>query len=354
MGGNVAADPRWARVVARDRGADGSFWFSVRTTGVYCRPSCPARRARPENVRLHDTAEAARAAGNRACRRCDPDGTSAGEAGRVARACRRIEAAEVAPALNELAREAGLSAGHFHRMFKRHTGVTPKGYALAWRARRVRDGLRTEATVTEAVFGAGFNSSARFYAQAEATLGMTPKRFRAGGAAEVLRVATGECSLGMVLVASSAAGVAAILLGDGRDALLRELRDRFPRAELVEGDRNHEAVVAAVVRMVEAPGTAFDLPLDVRGTAFQRRVWEELRRIPAGRTESYAAVAVRAGVPGAVRAVAGACAANALAVAIPCHRVVRGDGALSGYRWGVERKRALLHREGAPKGNGDG
>ncbi|KQT34959.1 6-O-methylguanine DNA methyltransferase [Sphingomonas sp. Leaf412] len=344
---DTAADPRWARIVARDPAADGHFWYSVATTGVYCRPSCPSRAARPENVAIHDTPEEARAAGFRACRRCNPDGSSraAENAALVEAACRTIEAAEARVPLADLASAAGLSAAHFHRLFKAQTGVTPHAYAAAHRAARVQAALSAGANVTAALFEAGFGSSARFYDAAPAMLGMAPSRYRAGGGAEELRFAVGATSLGALLVASSAAGVAAILLGDDADALVRELQDRFPDARLIGGDGAYERIVAQVAGLVEAPGMGIDLPLDIRGTAFQRRVWEALRRIPAGRTVGYAEIAARIGAPAAVRAVAGACAANAHAVAIPCHRVVRTDGALSGYRWGVERKRALLLRE---------
>ncbi len=346
-GSDVAGDPRWPRILARDRSADGAFWYSVATTGIYCRPSCPSRAANPRNVAMHATLAAARATGFRPCRRCDPDAPSGDHASRalVADACRRIAAAETPPSLAALARAAGLSPAHFHRLFRRLAGVTPHGYAAACRSRRVREALAAGAAVTSAIHDAGFASGGRFYAVAAETLGMTPTRFRAGGPGETLRFALGPCSLGTVLVASSERGIAAILLGDNPDALLRDLQDRFPRAELVGGDADYERVIAQVVGLVEAPGTGFGLPLDVRGTAFQQRVWAALRAIPPGRVQSYAAIADRLGAPAAVRAVAGACAANPLAVAIPCHRVVRSDGGLSGYRWGIERKRILLERE---------
>ncbi|TPM56431.1 bifunctional DNA-binding transcriptional regulator/O6-methylguanine-DNA methyltransferase Ada [Mesorhizobium sp. B2-2-4] len=343
----VADDPRWTQVVERDKSADGSFWYSVATTGVYCRPSCPSRRANPKNVQLHDTLDEARATGFRACRRCNPDGPSleAGNAAMVAEACRRIEQSEEEPSLGELAAAAGRSAGYFHRTFKAVTGLTPKDYAAARRAERVRRGLEDGASVTAAIYDAGFNSSGRFYEKSAGMLGMTPTRYRAGGASEEIRFAVGECSLGAILVASSRKGVAAILLGDDPDALVRDLQDRFPKARLIGADRDYEALVARVVGFVEAPRLGLDLPLDLRGTAFRQRVWQALRDIPAGRTVSYAEIAGRIGAPKATRAVAGACAANALAVAIPCHRVIRKDGALSGYAWGAERKRALLGRE---------
>ena len=251
------------------------------------------------------------------------------------------------PSLDALAATAGLSRFHFHRLFKAITGLTPRAYADAQRASRVRRELRQSATVTQAIYEAGFNSNGRFYASAPKVLGMTPTDFRAGGAGASIRFALGECSLGSILVAASDKGVCAILLGDDPDALARDLQDRFPRATLSGGDAGFEAWVARVVGFVEAPRLGLDLPLDVRGTAFQQRVWRALSNIPAGSTASYAAIAQQIGAPRALRAVAQACAANPLAVAIPCHRVVRSDGALSGYRWGVERKRALLDRESA-------
>lgn len=265
---------------------------------------------------------------------------------RIAAACRRIEGATEPPSLAELATQVGLSTFHFHRLFKAATGLTPKQYADAHRAGRVRDALsRADAKVTDAIFDAGFNATGRFYEQAGAVLGMTPRQYRAGGVDARIAFAIAQTSLGALLVARSARGVCAISLGDDPDALLRELQDRFPRAELVGGDAGFERLVAQVVGLIAQPGIGHDLPLDVRGTAFQQRVWQALRRIPPGQTASYADIAARIGSPKAVRAVAQACAANTLAIAIPCHRVVRSDGALSGYRWGVARKRALLERE---------
>jgi AraC family transcriptional regulator of adaptative response/methylated-DNA-[protein]-cysteine methyltransferase len=340
---------RWAAVARRDPMADGTFYFSVRTTGIYCRPSCPSRRARREHVAFHRTREDAERAGFRPCKRCRPDDAGLAErrAAAVARACRAIEAAEAMPSLDALARTAGMSRFHFHRVFKMLTGVTPRAYAAADRARRVREELPRSRTVTEAIYDAGFNSSGRFYAGAGGELGMTPSSFRAGGAGATIRFAVGECSLGSILVATTERGVCAILLGDDPDALARELQDRFPKARLVGGDKGYEKVVARVVGFVEAPARGFDLPLDVRGTAFQRRVWQALCRIPAGKTATYTEIARRIGEPRSVRAVARAVATNAIAVAIPCHRVVRLDGGLAGYRWGVERKRALLSSEAA-------
>ena len=338
----IEQDPRWAAVARRDTGADGNFVYAVRTTGVYCRPSCPSRLARPENVVLLATP-----AGFRACLRCRPAGATraADTAARVAAACRMIETSDGMPSLERLADEAGLSPFHFHRVFKAATGLTPRAYAAGHRARRVRSHLTTETSVTEAIYEAGYNASSRFYETSGAMLGMTPRAYRNGGASIAITFAVGQCSLGSILVARSEAGICAILIGDDPDALARDLQDRFPRARLTGGDAAFEQVVATVVGFVEAPAIGLDLPLDIRGTAFQLRVWEALRAVPAGRTVSYTDLAGILGEPRAVRAVAGACAANALAVAIPCHRVVKRDGSLSGYRWGVERKRALLDRE---------
>jgi AraC family transcriptional regulator of adaptative response/methylated-DNA-[protein]-cysteine methyltransferase len=340
---------RWAAVVRRDRSADGLFYYSVRTTGVYCRPGCAARRARRENVAFHATPAEAERAGFRPCRRCRPNepGLAKQRAAAVARACRLIETAETTPDLDTLAGAAGLSRFHFHRVFKTVTGVTPKAYAAARRTRRVREELARNATVTEAIYGAGFNSNGRFYATSTEVLGMTPTAFRSGGPGASIRFAVGECSLGSILVAATEKGVCAILLGDEPGPLVRDLQDRFPKAQLVGGDAGFERLVAKVVGFVEAPALGLDLPLDVRGTAFQQRVWQALRQIPAGSTTSYTKLAARIGAPTAVRAVARACATNAIAVAIPCHRVVRNDGGLAGYRWGVERKRALIAREAA-------
>jgi AraC family transcriptional regulator of adaptative response/methylated-DNA-[protein]-cysteine methyltransferase len=342
-------EARWAAVVARDREADGQFFFSVRTTGVYCRPSCGARQPRRENVAFHLTPGEAEAAGFRPCKRCRP--TEASQAERhaeiVAEACRTIEAAETPPQLDALAVAASLSPYHFHRIFKAVAGVTPKAYADAHRGRRVREELARSGTVTEAIYDAGFNSGGRFYEQSAQVLGMTPTRFRKGGERTTIRFAIGQCALGAILVAATDQGVCAILLGDDPDALARDLQDRFPRAELIGADADFEALVAKVVGFVEQPGLGLDLPLDIRGTAFQQRVWAALRQVGPGTTASYAEIAEAIGAPKAVRAVAQACAANSLAVAIPCHRVVRSDGALSGYAWGVERKRALLDREAA-------
>jgi AraC family transcriptional regulator of adaptative response/methylated-DNA-[protein]-cysteine methyltransferase len=341
-------DRRWKAIADRDAAFDGKFVYAVKTTGVYCRPSCPSRRARPENVTFYGTCEEAETAGFRACQRCRPNGASlaAEHAALVAKACRAIEQSEELPTLERLAQAMGMSPYYFHRVFKAVTGLTPKGYAAAQRAKRMRDELADgSGSVTEAIYGAGFNSSGRFYAKADEILGMTASAFRRGGVRSEIKFAIGDCSLGTILVAATEKGVCAILIGDDPEQLARDLQDRFPKANLIGGDRDFERLVAKVVGFIEAPALGCNLPLDVRGTAFQQRVWQALRDIPAGETASYGEIARRIGAPKAIRAVAQACAANKIAVAIPCHRVVRNDGALSGYRWGVERKRALLKRE---------
>ncbi|MGD0679933.1 MAG: bifunctional DNA-binding transcriptional regulator/O6-methylguanine-DNA methyltransferase Ada [Polyangiaceae bacterium] len=352
----VVEDPRWARIVARDKSADGLFWYTVATTGIYCRPSCPSRTAKPRNVRIHDTLASAKATGFRACRRCNPEGMSvdAENAAIITKICRILDAAVETPSLGELADAVDLSPSYFHRLFKRATGLSPKAYAAARRAARVREGLATARTVTEAIYRAGFASTGRFYSSSTKMLGMRPSAYRSGGACEVITFAVAQCSLGAVLVASSDKGVAAISLGDDPELLVRELQDRFANAQLVGGDADYEKLVATVVGFVEEPARGLALPLDVRGTAFQQRVWQELRNLPVGATATYSSIAERIGAPKAVRAVAGACAANTLAIAIPCHRVIRHDGTLSGYRWGIERKRKLLERESEHRGRAAG
>ena len=339
------ADPRWLAVASRDLSADGTFFYAVRSTGVYCRPSCGARLPKAANVEFYATAEAAERAGFRACKRCRPNRMSLLEdhSSTVSQACRSIEVAGSVPKLSELAVAAGMSPFHFHRVFKQVTGLTPRSYAAAVRAKRARGSLRSSPTVTEAIYEAGFNSSGRFYAAN--VVGMRPSEFRSGGADVGIRFAIGDCSLGSILVAQSDAGICAILLGDDPEKLLQELQDLFPRANLVGGDPGFEQTVATVIRFVEAPGDGLALPLDIRGTAFQAKVWEAIRRIPPGATRSYSDLAESIGASTSVRAVARACGSNRIAVAVPCHRVVRLDGGLSGYRWGVERKRALLKRE---------
>ena len=340
-------EARWQAVQTRDAHADGHFVYAVRTTGVYCRPSSSARLPNRENVEFFPSPAAAEAAGYRPSRRAQGDRTAATaeRSALVAQACRLIESSQTPPGLSELAAHAGLSQSHFHRVFKAETGLTPKAYATAYRARKLQEELNASGSITDAIYGAGFNSNSRFYETAGQVLGMRAREYRAGGAGAVVRFAVAECSLGAILVAQSQRGICAILLGDDPERLVQDLQDQFPSAELIGGDNDFERLVAQVVGFIEAPAVGLNLPLDVRGTAFQQRVWQALREIPPGSRASYTDIAERIGAPRAVRAVARACAANHIAVAIPCHRVVRRDGDLSGYRWGVERKRELLRRE---------
>jgi AraC family transcriptional regulator of adaptative response/methylated-DNA-[protein]-cysteine methyltransferase len=340
---------RWEAVIHRDKNAADAFFYSVGTTGVYCRPSCPARIARRENVAFHPTPKDAERAGFRACKRCKPNDPSAhGEhAAIVAKACKLIVDAEEPLSLDALAEAVGMSPWHFHRVFKSMTGLTPKAYATAHRAKRMHEELSRRGTVTSAIYNSGFNSNGRFYAESNKRLGMKPTEFKAGGEGATIRFAVGECSLGSILVAASDLGICSIAIGNDPNTLVRELQDCFPNAELIGGDKQFERMVARVVAFVENPSAGLELPLHVQGTAFQQRVWKALCEIPCGTTCTYSELAQKLGQPNATRAVAGACAANTLAVAIPCHRVVRTDGSLSGYRWGVERKEKLLHVEGA-------
>ncbi len=334
-------------MVARLPAADGQFVYSVATTGVYCRPSCPSRQPLRANVRFHDSCADAERAGFRPCKRCQPNGASVREelAARMADACRAIDAADEPPGLEALARAAGMSRYHFQRTFLQIVGVTPKAYATARRADRARAELPAHRSVTAALYESGFQSSGRFYEEAPRTLGMRPGPFRAGGEGEVIRFAVGASSLGAILVAAASRGICAIALGDDADGLVRELQERFAAAELRGGEADFERFVAAVVGFAESPARNLELPLDLRGTVFQRKVWDALRKLPLGTTTSYSALAARLGMPRGARAVARACTANPIALAVPCHRVVRTDGGLSGYRWGVARKRELLRRE---------
>jgi AraC family transcriptional regulator of adaptative response/methylated-DNA-[protein]-cysteine methyltransferase len=334
-------------VLKRDRSVDGQFFYSVRTTGVYCRPSCASRPARPENVEFHASAADAERAGYRPCKRCRPNEPSLLEshAELIAAACRTIESAELEPSLAELAQHAGLSRYHFLRVFKTITGVTPKQYAAAHRARRVRETLKTSTSVTDAIYDAGYNSNSRFYENANGMLGMSPKAFREGGRDTEIQYAISRCSLGSILVAHSQRGVCAIFFGDDAEQLVRDLKAQFPRAIVAPSSPEFARTVSEVVQFVEQPAVPLNVPLDIRGTAFQQRVWRALQEIPAGTTTSYAELARKIGQPRAVRAVANACANNSLAVAIPCHRVIGSNGKLTGYRWGVERTRSLLARE---------
>ncbi len=347
----LSDDARWAAVVARDLAADGTFVLGVKTTGIYCRPTCPARRPKRENVAFYPDPAAARAAGFRACKRCEPDAEPERRlmAQAVTAAARLIEAAVAdeapAPTLEALAARAGYAPHHFHRMFKRATGVTPRTYANALRAKRADAALAAGDSVTETIHAAGYGSASRFYAEAGARLGMAPAVRRDGGRGETIRHASAETSLGRVLVAATDRGVCAITFGEDDAAHEAWLRRRFPKAAIASADAAFAETLAAVVDLVERPGAGAGLPLDLRGTAFQERVWRALQAIPVGSTASYAEIAAAIGRPGAARGVATACAANAVAIAVPCHRVVHKDGTISGYRWGVARKAELLARE---------
>ena len=340
-------EARWAALLRRDRAYDGNFFYSVASTGVYCKPSCRSRLPLRKNVRFHDTGQDAEGAGFRACKRCRPGQAPLTEvhADKIAQACRLIEAADSELTLEMLADRVAMSPHHLHRLFKSIVGVTPKAYAVANRHRRVRQTLAETGSVTEAIYASGFNSNGRFYAASSDMLGMTPRDFRAGGADIEIRFAIGESSLGLVLVAASGRGVCTIMLGDAPGPLRDALTAQYPRARLIEDDADFKKTATTVIGFVDTPGKGLTLPLDIQGTAFQQRVWEALRNIPLGTTATYADIAAVIGAPKAVRAVARACASNRLAVAIPCHRVVRTDGSLSGYRWGVARKRKLLDRE---------
>ncbi|HEX4772773.1 MAG TPA: bifunctional DNA-binding transcriptional regulator/O6-methylguanine-DNA methyltransferase Ada [Bryobacteraceae bacterium] len=339
----------WNAVQERDAAADDQFVYAVVTTGVYCRPSCPSRRAQRENVRFFQSCADAEEAGFRACKRCRPAALSIAQKQKsaVERICRLLEESDQLPVLATLAGAVSMSPFHLHRTFKTLTGLTPRAYFTAQRARRMRKELLRSETITDAIYNAGYGSGSRFYSESARVLGMTPTQFRQGGEELQVRFATEQCSLGLVLVAATETGICSILLGATVNELETNLRQMFPKAKINSADEEFTNWVSQVVAVVETPSRGLDLPLDVRGTAFQQRVWQALREIPAGETLTYTQVAERIGAPTSVRAVAHACATNPAAVAIPCHRVIGKNGNLSGYRWGIERKRALLEREQA-------
>ncbi|MEB0039481.1 bifunctional DNA-binding transcriptional regulator/O6-methylguanine-DNA methyltransferase Ada [Pseudomonas sp. MH10] len=343
----IEDDPRWGVLINRQADVGDDFVYGVLTTGIYCGPRSPTKLPRPENVVFFDTAIEAEAAGFRPSKRRDSNQETIAlkHAATVAETCRMIDASDSVPNLSDMAEKVGMSTFHFHRIFKKITGLTPKAYSVASVRSRVRDQLSQSGTITSALYEAGYNSNSRFYEASQKILGMKPTEYRAGGANVDIKFALGESSLGSILVARSARGICAILLGDDPNSLVESFQDQFPNANLIGGDAEFEGLVSTVVGFVESPAVGLALPLDIRGTVFQERVWQALRDIPAGSTATYTDIAVRIGMPSAVRAVANACGANSLAVAIPCHRVVRSDGTLSGYRWGVERKRKLLERE---------
>jgi len=341
----VSDDLLWDQVLRRQ---PGPFRYAVTSMGVYCRPGCPSPRPLRKNVRFFRDNPEAEAAGFRACKRCDPKGERAAIAQAVVRdACAHIEAEETVPSLQQLADRSGYSRFHFLRMFRDHTGLTPRSYAEGVRAKRLQAALGGGARVADAVIDAGYGSESRVYEKTGALLGMTPGAMRRGGAGEVIRTAFAECPFGRVLVGATDKGVCFIGFAEPDAALLGDLRHRFPRAELVADDAALADTVRSVLGFLDEPRLALDLPLDLRGTAFQQRVWRALQQIPPGETRTYADVAVAIGAPRAVRAVARSCATNPVSLAVPCHRVIGKNGDLTGYRWGVPRKRALLSKERA-------
>ena len=340
-------DQRWNDLLRRNAAKDGKFVYSVEGTGIYCQPSCGGRLPAPETVSFFDSAADAEKAGLRPCQRCRPDLPPRSErhAVMVAELCKYMEESEDSPSLQSLADMAGISMYHLHRIFKSITGVTPKAYADEVRTRKMRRNLNRKTTITAAIYNSGYGSSSRFYEQSGRRLGMTPRDFRRGGSDVSIVFSVTECWLGFVLVAASQKGICAITMGEAREPLVKELYSMFPEAESIAGDGDFDRLVARIVSFIEQPGEGLDLPLDVQGTAFQHRVWKALLAVPSGTTVSYAELAKRIGSPKAVRAVAQACDANKIAVAIPCHRVIRSDGELSSYRWEAKRKRALIEKE---------
>ncbi|MGJ3352490.1 bifunctional DNA-binding transcriptional regulator/O6-methylguanine-DNA methyltransferase Ada [Providencia sp. Je.9.19] len=344
-------EQRWQAIVERNKAADGYFIYGVKTSLIYNHPSVAGRLPNRNNVKFFDNEQQALDEGYRSGKRSRYETSQLTQfyQDKIEQACRYIEQNEMSLKLSELADHVGISRFHFHRLFKSQTGLTPKAYADAFRHKKMRQQLQQKNSITDAIYDVGYSSTSRFYETSTQRLGMTPKNWKAGGDGTKIYFALAVCSLGNVLIAQSPIGVCAIFLGDDPEQLLRDLQDKFPQAELMGGDAEFEQLIAHVIGFIEAPEIGFNMPLDIRGTAFQQRVWQVLRGIPVGQTVSYRDVAEKMGQPKAVRAVASACAANMLAVAIPCHRVVRNDGALSGYRWGIDRKRALLLKESMDK-----
>lgn len=347
----IIDDPRWQAVQQHASEYDGKFVYAIKTTGIYCRPVCPSRRPKPEHTQFFDTSAQAEAAGFRPCQRCHPQRQQTirqQQAEIVTEACTMIRDSETPPDLNRLADKAGFSVSYFHKLFKQITGMTPKNYAQSLRIEKLQHELSiSEISVTQAIYNSGFNESSNFYAAKHMPLGMSASSYKKGGINIMLQYAIAPCSLGQVLVAASDKGISAILLGDVSQDLLNDLKRRFPKAEIQQADTGFKTTLNQVLSFIDQPQSEFNLPLDIHGTLFQQKVWQVLRQIPPGQTVSYAELAQLIGKPKAARAVAGACAANPVAIVVPCHRVVRNDGGLSGYRWGIERKRSLLNKEKA-------
>jgi AraC family transcriptional regulator of adaptative response/methylated-DNA-[protein]-cysteine methyltransferase len=340
-----SANQKWSIVLARDAKSDGRFVYAVKSTGVFCRPSCPSRRPRRENVEFFDSPIQAQQAGYRACRRCTPLEPNP-QAQKVEAACRYIDQnLDITLSLTAISRHVAISPFHFQRLFKRILGISPREYQQARRAGKFREALRGEGSVTEAIYEAGYSSSSRVYESIPAQLGMTPSAFRSGGEGVVIRCTVIATELGRLLVATTERGVCAVRFGESETALLRELKQDFAAAAIQRDDKGLEQVASQIKQLLQGSNAPLNIPLDLRGTAFQQMVWKELRRIPAGETRSYTEVAKTIGRPKSVRAVANACGSNPVALVVPCHRVVQKNGSLAGYRWGVKRKAALLEKE---------
>jgi AraC family transcriptional regulator, regulatory protein of adaptative response / methylated-DNA-[protein]-cysteine methyltransferase len=337
---------RWDAILKRDATADGHFWYAVRTTGIYCRPNCASRQPKRENIEFFDSPLAARKQGFRACKKCMPDSVDCLDSHLwIQQVCERIELSREPILLRDLADLVKLSQAHLQRQFKRIVGVSPKEYAARKRQERLQAELQRDQSITEAIGSAGFASSSRAYEGMTSHLGMTPNEFQQGGLGQMIQYGLTKCSLGKLLVARTTKGICFLALDDSKDALIEEVHRRFPKAKITVDESDLSLLLDQVVALIDHPAIPADLPLDILGTAFQCKVWQALREIPAGSTLTYSELAAKVGQPSAVRAVANACGANKLAVLIPCHRVIGSDGKLTGFRWGIERKRKLLERE---------